>query len=327
MFAIPCLAMVLYAVAMPQHTGQDGSGHLHVVIINGGMNKLMNHERYWNDCAFLYRTLRQDYHIPKRHFTLLISDGGHPGKDMLKEGGTGFASSPDDLDGDDERDVWHEATMANVTHQLDSLSICLTHEDHLFVFLMDHGGTNDNGQSYAYLWGGNKLNDTELASLLNRFRVQTMCVVMGQCYSGGFIDNLEHDGRVIATACQGSELSWSCLDKPYDEFAYHWISAVAGHDEMGNRIDADANEDGLVSMEEAFSYAQMHDSRDETPQYRSVPETLGGQWTFAGLIGSGIVEIETDAPNPQVYTLTGIPVTNSSHGFYIIKGKKMFKKP
>ena len=32
---------------------QQATDHIYVVVINGGMNKLMNHERYWNDCALI----------------------------------------------------------------------------------------------------------------------------------------------------------------------------------------------------------------------------------------------------------------------------------
>jgi hypothetical protein len=77
-----------------------GTTHLYAVIVNGGRNRLTNHERYWNDCAFLYQTLRQTYHVPKRNITVLMSDGGLPYEDMLRDDGRGFISSPEDLDGD-----------------------------------------------------------------------------------------------------------------------------------------------------------------------------------------------------------------------------------
>ena len=171
---------------------QQATDHIYVVVINGGMNKLMNHERYWNDCAFLYRTLRHDYHIPKRNFSLLLSDGGDPGPDMLREGGRGFASSPDDLDGDGECDVWLSATLDGVQSALVSLAHQLTTADHMFIFLMDHGGSDDNSwSSYAWMWGGEKLWDTTLAAILDQFDVGSINVLLGQCYSGGFIDNLE----------------------------------------------------------------------------------------------------------------------------------------
>ena len=76
------------------------AARLHAVIVNGGRNKLTNHERYWNDCAFLYRTLRHTYHIPQRNITVLMSDGGVQEDDMIRADGWGFRSSPTDLDGD-----------------------------------------------------------------------------------------------------------------------------------------------------------------------------------------------------------------------------------
>ncbi len=319
---LTCLLACLMASA------QNEVEHIHVVIINGGMNRLMNHERYWNDCSFLYQTLRKVYHIPRRNFTLLISDGGESGKDMLRENGNGFASSPNDLDGDGERDVWLSATFENVSNQLAELSAKLTTQDHLFLFLMDHGDTYDHlGASYAYLWGAEKLDDTVLASMLDRFRVGTMTIVMGQCYSGGFIDNLERSGRIVVSACAGDELSWSCLDKPYDEFVYHWICAIAGHDEMGNRVNADVNTDGFVSMAEAFDYARLHDRRNETPQYSSVPMALGEQWCFSGMVDDGIEDIRTETQNSRYYSLSGIHLPSTSCGMLVKKGKKIIKKP
>ncbi len=321
LFVIVCLLAFCDAFA------QEVSDHMFVVIINGGKNKLMNHERYWNDCAFLYQTLRHDYQIPKRNFTLLMSDGGNPASDMLREDANSFVSSPTDLDGDGERDVWTSATLANVTDALTTLSARLTPVDHLFLFLMSHGGTND-GQtaSYAWLWQGEKLEDATLAALLSRFQVRTMNIVMGQCYSGGFIDNVATAGRVIATACRGDELSWRCHSKPYDSFLYHWTCAVAGHDEQGSYIDADTDDDGRVSMAEAFDYARSHDEREETPQFCALPESLGRTWSFDGST-LGISERLTDAPPAEVYSLQGVRMLNPRRGLYIRRGRKMIKKP
>ena len=103
-------------------SAQETTGRVHAVIINGGMNKLMNHERYWNDCAFLYRTLREDLNLPKEDITLLMSDGGEEGRDMLLDDGSGFASSPADLDGDGERDVWLPATLEQVDASLSEMA-------------------------------------------------------------------------------------------------------------------------------------------------------------------------------------------------------------
>ena len=116
------LAAISVVVFCCAASAQEATGRVHAVIINGGMNKLMNHERYWNDCAFLYRTLREDLHFPKQDITLLMSDGGDPGRDMLLADGSGFASSSADLDNDGERDVWLPATLAQVEASLTELA-------------------------------------------------------------------------------------------------------------------------------------------------------------------------------------------------------------
>ena len=313
-------------------------GQTHVVIVSGGMNKLMNQERYWNDCAFLYRTLLNDYGFPKENITLLISDGGEPGNDQLRSDGGGFTSSNPDLDGDGERDVFQAATMENLANTLTSLSFRLTEDDHLFLFLIDHGGSDDKQtSSYLWLWDSEKLYDTKLAELLSQFNVGSMNIVAGQCYSGGFIDDLAEldkqgslrGGCIVTSACQGNELSWMCLDKPYDEFIYHWICAIAGHDEQGNAVNADTNADGYVTMDEAFGYAYIHDRRDETPQYRSMPYDLGQRWTFHGMLPSaddGIAETVSAKTVPDTYNLTGQRVSPKTKGIIIQQYKKIINR-
>ena len=107
---------------------------------------------------------------------------------------------------------------------------------------------------------------------------------MEQCYSGGFIDNLQGNNRVIATACNCSETSSAMPpDYNYDEFVYYWTSAVAGETPDGTPVDADVNHDNFVSMSEAFNYASAHDTRPETPQYSSTPSDLGNYLSLYGL--------------------------------------------
>ena len=289
------------------------------------MNKLMNHERYWNDCAFLYRTLRQDCRFARQDITLLISDGGEPERDMLLADGSGFATSPADLDDDGERDVWLPATIAQIESSLNELAAQLTTNDHLFVFLMDHGGRDDNQQSYAWVWGGERLYDTRLAQLLDNFHVASTGIVVGMCYSGGFIEELQADNRVIVASCADNEQSWACRDKPYDEFVYHWTCAIAGHDPDGNAVSADTDGDGYVTMSEAFSYARQHDRREETPQYSSTPLALGEQWSLSKHLGNGISESWVESKEERdykYYDLLGRAVAPQS-----VAERKYLKKP
>lgn len=286
-----------------------GMGQLYAVLVNGGRNHLTNHERYWNDCAFIYRTLRHTFHIPKRNIIVLMSDGGAPYEDMLRADGMGYLSSPDDLDGDGQPDVNYPATEKALSYILHSMSSRLNKNDHLFLYFIDHGGTYDGSEySYIWMWDDKRLNEYSLASQLSMFRVGSINILMGQCYSGGFVADLMNEGRVIATACSGSEQSSKCPDRPYDEFVYHWTCAVNGTDEFGNPTYADINGDGEVSMKEAFQYASVHDRMNETPQYASWPEQLGEQWTFPKAFSGamGILEIEMTEQKPsEIWTLSG----------------------
>ena len=301
--------------------GMD-TGHLYAVLVNGGRNRLTNHERYWNDCSFLYRTLRQTFHIPKRNIIVLMSDGGDPKEDMLRADGSGIVSSSIDLDGDGQPDVNYPATTESFANVLLSMSRRLDEYDHLFLYVIDHGGTLDNSKdSYIWLWNDERLNDYFLASLLGRFRIGSINILMGQCYSGGFVADLTGEGRIIATACSGSEQSRTCPDRPYDEFVYQWTCAVKGADEFGNPVYADTNRDGEVSMLEAFQYAQSHDRVHETPQYASWPEQLGQQWTFPHAFSGtlGVQEVETPEQQPsEIWTLSGQRRSSADgHAVYI----------
>ena len=307
------------------------AARLYAVIVNGGRNKLTNHERYWNDCAFLYRTLRHTYHIPQRNITVLMSDGGVKDDDMIRADGWGFRSSPTDLDGDGQPDVDYPAKREILVSVLYDLSKKLTTDDHLFLFFVDHGGSTDHqSDSFIWLWNDEQMEDYALALLLRLFNVASMNILMGQCYSGGFMEELAREGRVMSTSCCGNEQSWASPNHKYDEFVYHWICAINGADETGHPINADADNNGDVSMVEAFEYARSHDRANETPQYASWPEQLGEQWTFAkaNLGTLGIREVQTESNGPEeIWTLSGVRCQDTSkHAVYILrKGGKTRK--
>ncbi len=54
----------------------------YAVILSGGINKISNHERYWNDCSFIYQTLVNKYGIPKDNIFPIMADGDNPSPDM-----------------------------------------------------------------------------------------------------------------------------------------------------------------------------------------------------------------------------------------------------
>jgi len=251
------------------------------VIINGGGNASSNYIRYWNDCAAIYSTLIKRYGYKKSNIELLIADGNDPAPDRRLNNGT-YDSSPLDLDGDGVVDLQYAATSNNIANTFNKLANQLTPNDELFIFVTDHG-TRIGNSSVIVLWGGSYLDESTLSSYLSRINTKNINIVMGQCNSGGFI-NLAANNRIIATACKDTELSYARTDLLYDEFLYHWISAANGKTPNGQYIHADYNNDGKVSMEEAFIYAQTADIKNETPQYSSTPVSLGKQLSFSKIL-------------------------------------------
>ena len=264
---------------------KSAAGRTYAVILSGGHNKYSNYERYWNDCSFVYQTLVNKYGVPKNNISVVMSDGTDPAADMHATTG-GYKSSPLDLDNDGQPDIQYAATRANVKNVLSSLSQRIGKDDHLFFYVIDHGGTRDeNNQSYICLWNEEKLHDYELADWLRPFNDKQVYVnaVLGQCFSGGFVEELTNVGCVVATASESDKSSYSCRDIPYDEFVYHWTSAINGEDAFGKLVSSDVDNNNRVTMEEAFMYAKQKDRAPEHPQYKSNPISVGEDLAFNNL--------------------------------------------
>ncbi len=265
------------------NSGVSVSDKTYAVIISGGINKNSNMERYWNDCSFIYQTLVKKYRVPKNHISVIMSDGTDPEVDMTTYEKGEYISSPLDLDFDGSPDIQYAATKENISNVISSLNGILKKDDHLFIYVIDHGGSTDYvSESYICLWNGAVLYDYELAGMLSNITAKkvNVNVVLGQCNSGGFIDNLTQLGCVVSTACTGSQSSYGCRDIPYDEFVYHWTTAINEADHLGNIRNADDNNNGSISMLEAFHYAKTNDTRVETPQYVSTPQSVGEDLAF-----------------------------------------------
>lgn len=215
-----------------------------------------------------------------------MSDGTDPAPDMRITNTYRYKSQPLDLDGDGLDDIQYAATRENVQAVLNGLLPKMNEDDHLFIFVIDHGGSNnDYTTSNIWLWNEEALYDYELAQWLKPFTDKSVTVnaVLGQCFSGGFIDDLTDVGCVVATACEHDKNSWACIDIPYDEFVYHWTSAINGENAFGISVNADDNGDGNISMIEAFDFAKSNDRKQENPLFISTPTSLGETLAFNNL--------------------------------------------
>lgn len=262
----------------------EAAKHTFAIILSGGGNVNANYARYWNDCSFLYQTLVNRYGIPKDNVHVLISDGTRDSPDMnINISNPTYRSSPLDLDFDGLPDTRYAATTGELGSAFNNISNKISDNDHFFLFVIDHGGTDENGESYICLWGNSVLYPSELKAKFDAFSGKSIfkSIVMAQCYSGGFIDKLKGDGIVITTATGKDERSVAMLDKPFDEFAYNWTCAMNRADEYKHPILCGTNEEGYVSMNDAYLYAKSKKTKtEENPCFVSMPITLGSMLSF-----------------------------------------------
>jgi hypothetical protein len=268
-------------------------GQAWAFIISGGANSGNNHIRYWNDCSFIYRTLVEYYGYADDHIRVCISDGTNPAPD--RSDGT---NSPPDLDGDGDADIEYPATLQYIGQVFDELAATLSASDQLFIFTTDHGGQESGWDCYLNLWNWEEMRDDVLAGYVDALPCQTVIGTFEQCYSGGMIDDLEGTGRVIATAARWDQLSYAMgPNYIYDTFVYWWTAAVAWETPSGAPVDADTNDDGMVSMHEAFLCAQANDHESETPQYSSTPTELGDMLNLFGNLEGVYLTVDAVAIN------------------------------
>lgn len=283
----------------------------YAVLISGGWNSWNAHIRYWNDLKMMYSILINNYSYNPNRITVLYKDG---------------------VAEDDDMPVDYSATSANVTQVFQDLAGTISNNAKLFVFTTNHGGgfhPHDPYQIYSYgledtdgdepengyseqtygtdfngdgdlldispamdetlcLWDETHLRDDDLATLLNNINSTQTIVVMEQCFSGGFIHDLSGNDTIILTACHEEEFSWAAdTEGTFDEFVYHFMDAVNTSD-----LSADDNNDGAVSMVEAFNYASQNDNRPESPQYDDNGDQVGHEEPIPklgdGMIGNAV---------------------------------------
>ena len=242
------------------------------VLLNGGYDSSNNHVRYWNDLSNIYITLNSVYEFPDENIIVLCSDGLNTAPDQSN----GQNSNPD-LDGDGDADIMYSCILSNINAVFAGLAANFTGTEKLFVFTTDHGSSVSGWNVVQNLWNHEVLTDAHFAELLAAIPASEIICTLEPCYSGGFLDDIVvPPGPIVASsACRHDESSWAMADLIYDEYVFYWTAAVKGEDAYGNIVDADTNDDGFVTMDEAFIYAEAHDTRPESPQYGEYPEDTG----------------------------------------------------
>jgi hypothetical protein len=215
--------------------------HKYAVLISGGWDKDHAYIRYWNDLIYMYFILVDVYHYSPSNIFVFYKDGTPEGSGMPVNG---------------------SCTYSNIAAAFKTLAGEMTDRDQLFIYTTNHGNPA------LCLWNHDVLIPSDLAFMLKDITYSRMIIVMEQCYSGSFVQDLSGNNRVIITAADSNQVSYGCdTEGPWDEFVYHFMDAVRNYTLIADPVGADWNHDGKISMVEAFNYAQSVDSCPETPQF------------------------------------------------------------
>ena len=268
------------------------------ILFSGGLNSANNHIRYWNDLKFMYKTLIGTLGFSKNNIAVLYADGKARDTDMpvnykatkanlqivfsllrqhsapndfifffTTNHGGGFEKSNTsaplgvgssflyhrgqwDADGDEPNDLLSESD-----------------------YNLDLNGDGDKVDTVSWdeelcTWGG-EIYDDVFHNMVGNLKFSRMVTVMEQCFSGGLIHDMSQGGnRIIISAAGEYEPSWAMPPSyEYNEFSYYFTCAINKADHQGNTINADSDNNGHVSLVEAFNYARSKDTRSETPWY------------------------------------------------------------
>jgi flagellin-like hook-associated protein FlgL len=121
-----------------------------------------------------------------------------------------------------------------------SLRAKATPESTVFVFLIGHGTFDGRAAKFSLV--GPDLSAAEYAGLLGELPARRVVVFNMASASGEFIKPLSGKGRVVVTATRSGQ------EQNATRFPEHFIAA------LGSR-EADADQNGRVSVLEAFDYA------------------------------------------------------------------------
>ncbi len=275
------------------------------LLYSGGLDYTQAKNRYWNDLAFMYNTLKSKYGYSDANIVVVYKNGFAP-------------------PGNDDMIVDFAASESGLNQALLSLNSKMTmnpDDDYLFIFTTNHGGgylipasagagTDRGGADdtlrlpsdeiesapkvdetiYYYVDPSSfppqnqKLIDEDFAAKINALPFKQLITFQEPCFSGGMLwdfkplpaaNNQAARKIHINIAASGeNEYSYSYSANPihntYDAFSYHFTAALNGANHLGGPLlnnEIPANYDGRpgTSVWEAFWYARKRDAQSNHP--------------------------------------------------------------
>ena len=261
----------------------DPQGHSYAIILQGGTFE----EQYdWNNCAEVYRTLKQHGYTDEDIYVLFSVDFG----------------TQTDLDGDGDADIDMMTTSDNVTEFFDqTLPSILSANDNLFIYIVGgqdftvglapqrdpiHLPATETCGTIIHLREYN-ISDCDLSEKILSLPISFVNVVFDNIQPLTFANGFRRSYEMLSQTITPPNwvLTWGdnhqlTSDGNYTAFTYYWTAAVNQIMLNGNAVNSDINSDGAVSMYEAFSNLSGHLVRYNGIE--SQPECLKNEMTIRG---------------------------------------------
>jgi len=279
--AILVLSCFYLAISQAQETDLTQSPKsTYILMIKGS-----NDEAFLNDQKLAYRIFLE-MGVPKENFRIVASLKsptirliGHNHPEALAPSLLNALTLPTplpiptpvphsdvqfDYDNDGKIDVNFDLSKDNIAtalHELGELDRQDGVDSQIIVMLGAHGFRDSEGDGNIELvtqftrrsFSGFEL-DQYLSTYLDEQTPQI--VLVSACFSGAFSKYVPRAGRLLFTSAPSWGVAWmTFIDGSQHTWSlYHMLSALRGKNQLGERVDADQNEDGIVSFQEAFQY-------------------------------------------------------------------------
>jgi hypothetical protein len=173
-------------------------------------------------------------------------------------------------------------SVDNIEAHLRRLAARVTETDRVLILFFGHG-TFANGETLFNVPGRN-LRAAELAALLAPIRGR-VAVVNAASSSGGFVQALAAPSRIVITATKTG------FERNETIFGAHFVAALTGG------AEADTDNDGRVSLLEAFEYARLEVAREyqRTNRLQTEHALIDGVGD-----GQGVASVEATSPHARL---------------------------
>jgi len=254
LISAPVMSYPIEVIDIPILIPPEHSDTKYAVLISGGWSQQDAWPSFWNDLVMVYSALVQNYNYDPANIYVLYNSG------------YGYNS---------KIPVDHAATVASIDSTLDDLADIMEEGDTLFFFATDHGGQYNMGgvepgdntvdkDEFIALWNHGAYFDDWLKEKLDAINCSTEIIILDLCHAGGFTWDLRgHSNRIIMGACTEEQGAYDKPGYPGGDFVTNLFAAFTGR--WG--IDADLDDNGKVSVAEAFNHAAEASIHAQTPNY------------------------------------------------------------